>query len=271
MALSFPNFRGIRKSLAPRWLTEGDGELVGYSLDLLKDAFTKRLLLGLLARFPQNDSDGTPAPSDALALIGRDRRVVRGINESPESYSTRLLSWLDDRKTQGNPFTLMDRLAAYTGSGCVFRTVDVNGNWFTRAVDGTRSFVLAQGNWDWDGDPLAAQHWSRFWVIIYPPSSLWVKEQAFASGEKFGAAQHTLGTTATSDQVATMRSIVSDWKPGGTRCVNIIVAFDPASLNPSMGSTDPLPHGKWEHWSRQVAGVQASSRLSTARYWDGTV
>ena len=60
------NFRGIRKFLGPKWLVRdgGDSEKVGYSLDSLKDAFVQRLQNGLLARFPQQDPNGTPAADD---------------------------------------------------------------------------------------------------------------------------------------------------------------------------------------------------------------
>jgi hypothetical protein len=261
------SFRQIRKFLAPRWLTDGEGGLIGYSLDLIKDAFLERLRLGHLVRFPQQGPDGTPAPPDALSAMGNDRRVVRGINEDGASYSRRLLAWLDDRKTAGNPFTLMRKLAEYTGDGCVFKTVDNSGNWFILAADGTRSLHLKQANWDWDGN---TAKWSRFWVIIHPPATLWTTGATFADGTKWGDAK-TWGTTATREQVQTVRSIVADWKPAGTRCVNIIVALDPASFDytAAVDSTG-MPDGLWGHWSKKVAGVQVPARLATARYWDGT-
>jgi len=265
------SFRRIRQFLAPRWLTDGEGGKVGYSLDLVKDAYVRRALLGLLARFPQNGPNGELAPPDALAAIGRDRRVVRGIDESAASYALRLIAWLDDRKTAGNPFTLMQKLAEYTGAGCVFKTVDNRGNWFVRAADGTRSFSLKHGNWDWDG---YAEKWSRFWVIIHPPASLWT-ERAWdwgdSSGPDWGGGEGTWGSTATRDQVQTIRALVADWKPAGTRCVNIVIAFDPASFDPEAAALSPgLPDGLWGRWSKNVGGVQVPARLATARYWKGT-
>lgn len=264
------NFRTIRKFLAPRWLTDEDGELVGYALDLVKDAFIQRVELGLMARFPQQDATGTPGPTDALSALGNDRRVIRGINESDTSYATRLLAWLDDRKIAGNPFALMQKLSEYTGPGCMFRTVDNSGNWFTRAVDGTRTYKFAQANWDWDGD---TAKWSRFWVIIYPPASLWTpwpNNWGDTAGPDWGSGMYSWGSTATADEVATIKFIVNDWKPAGTRCVNIIIAFDPASFDPTAAvDSTGMPDGLWEHWSKNVGGVQVPTRLSTARYWDG--
>lgn len=259
-------FRLTRKFMGPRWLTEGEGELVGYSLDIIKDAFIKRLYLGHLARFPQT------APPDALAAIGRDRRVIPGLTETPAAYAQRLIRWLDDRKTCGNPFSLLQKLSEYTGDiggGCTYRTVDARGNWYTRMPDGSKSFLLNQGNWNWDGSAPATR-WSRFWVIIYPPSALWVPQPhnwGDTSGPSWGQPVNTVGSTATADEVQTIRAIVKDWKPAGTRCVNVIIAFDPASFSPAS----PEPDGTWGLFggTKVVAGRRVDARLSTARYWDG--
>lgn len=257
-------FRSIRRAIAVRWLTDDEGELVGYALGLLEDAFIMRLRLGLLARFP------VTAPDDALAALGRDRRVIRGISETRASYVERLIRWLDDRKRQGNPFALMQKLAEYTGPLCSFRTVDVRGNWYSRAANGTESVVFDSGTWVWDEVGPSSSRWSRFWVIIYP-NGLWTQgpltwgdPDTQAWGEAGPGA--TWGSTALADHVASIRYIVNDWKNGGTRCVNIILAFDPASFDPAA----PEPDGLWEHWSKTVDGVRVPARLATARYWDGS-
>ncbi len=257
-------FRLLRRFIAPYWLTSGDGELLGYSLDLIKDAAVERVRLGLMARFPQNSEDGTlTAPPDAIAALGRDRRVIRGINETAASYASRLIKWLDDRKTAGNPFTMMQKLSEYTGPLCSFRTVDRRGNWYSRAADGTRTLLLNQANWNWD-ETLVTK-WSKFWVIIYP-NGLWTEGPLWgAGGLLWGESGRTWGSTATRDQVDTVRALVADWKPAGTKCINIILAFDPASFDPAT----PEPDGTWGLTSKYVAGVPVPSRLSTARYWDG--
>jgi hypothetical protein len=274
MAPFTASFRALRRFMGPSWLVADDEEstLVGYSLDLLKDAFVQRLWLGHLARFPETAVD------DALVALGRDRRVIRGINESTASYVARLLTWLDDRKKAGNPFALMKALAGYCGPLPKFRTVDANGNWYTREANGTESFSLARGNWNWDDkptvDPFGAgkERWSRFWVIIYP-NGLWSEypyNWGNAAGPDWTEGTQSWGSTATKEQVETIRFIVSDWKPANARCVNIIVAFDNASFPPTAGVNDAgMPAGLWERWSKNVGGVQVPARLSTARYWDG--
>ncbi len=259
--MTFLSFRRLRKFLGPKWLVgEDDGELAGYALDVMKDAFVQRVFLGLLARLPET------APTDALAALGRDRRVTRGRTETEEAYAERLIRWLDDRKVAGNPFALMRKLSEYTGAGPSFRTVDARGNWYSRAADGTETALLKQENWDWDGAD--ASRWSRFWVIIYP-TGLWTElpnDWGDTDGDGWGGTQGaTWGSTATAGDVQTIRFLVSDWKPQGTRCVNIILALDPDSFDPAS----PEPDGLWGGWSKNVGGVQVPSRLATARYWDG--
>jgi hypothetical protein len=267
------NFRRIRSFIAPRWLTEGLGGLVGYALDTIRDAYVERVRLGLLARFPQNGPNGEVAPADALQALGRDRRVIRGLNETDQAYALRLLAWLDDRKTAGNPYALMQKIAEYLGtsSGFVIKTVDVAGNWYVRAADGTRTAYLKQANWHWDDE---SAQWSRFWVVLHP-NGFWA-ETPFNWGDTSGPGWgkddgHTIGSTATYDEVQTIRAIVADWKPAGTKCINIVVALDPDSFDPTapVDSTG-MPDGLWWRWSKVVADVQVPARLDTARYWDGS-
>ena len=231
---------------------------MGYTLDLIRDAFVERVRLGHLVRFPQQDQYGTPGPLDAAVALGRDQRVVRGIGETQTAYAARLKQWLIERRTAGNPYTLMRQLAAYVGTtnGVSFRTVDVNGNWYARDASGVETSSLALGNWNWDGDTAA---WSRFWVIIYP-GTLWAAEDVWGVGV-WGDTSGTLGATVTPEEAATLRSIVEDWKPGGT-IGEIILAFDVSSFDP----TAPEPDGTWGRWYRYDAGTAIAARLSTARY-----
>jgi hypothetical protein len=269
------NFRLSRKSRGPRWLVgdesdpNDDGVLVGYSLDVVKDAAVRRAELGLLARFPQQDPDGTPGPDDALAAIGRDRGILRGINETSAAYAVRLIRYLTGLQTKGNPYALMQQLQAYIGGGSSFRTVDNHSNWFSLSATGVKSALINNGTWNWDGnDP---DTWARFWVIIYPGTT-WEPLNAWGdAGLQWGTPNTTdgdvsWGSTATGGEVSSVRTIVRTWKPAGTRCINIIIAFDPASFNPASPEAD----GTWAQWSKTVNGVRVKARLATALYWDGT-
>lgn len=255
-------FRTLWKWLVPSWLNTGEGELVGYVLMLFNDATLERLYLGHLARFPQQGPDGSPAPTDALDALGRDRGMVRGIGETDTSYAARLTQWLVDARTRGTAFTLMKQLAAYCdydgSKGCSFRVVDNRGNWFSRSSAGVETSSLNTGNWDWDGD---TAKWSRFWVVIYP-GTRWGVEGTFGDGALYGDTTGTLGNTATPEQVATVRSIIAEWKPDGTRG-QVILATSGSTFDP----TAPEPDGLWSEWSKYSGGTAVASRLASGRYF----
>lgn len=258
-------FRNLRSKLGPpRFTSEGEAGLIGYALDLVADAYIQRVYEGLLARFPST------APSDALPLLGRDRRVRRGRNESDASYRARLLRWLDDRRAWGTPFAMLQKLAEYMGDGhgVSMRLVTDRGSWYSRDANGAESYVLDAGNWDWDGSP--ATEWARFWLIIYP-GTLWTPTPAWGTvGTTWGSTPFSWGSTATGDEVASIRAIVDEWKMAGSRCVSIIIAFDPASFDPaSLPGAPNMPDGTWHQPSKNVAGTQVPNRLGTAIYWNG--
>lgn len=254
----------------PKWLTDGDGGKVAASLALMADDFAARARLALISRFPSY------APDDAaLAAMGRDRRIIRGINEPSAAYAARLMRAFDDHRTRGNPFAMLRQLRAYLQADCMVRTVDRRGNWYTIAEDGTESTTINAANWDWDGRP-ASPEWARFWVIIYPTgggatggAQPWDPADTIGAADLWGAgvigtAGATIGTTATLDEVASVRQIIRDWKPAGTTCEWIIIAFDSTTFTPA-GATDPA--GLWANWSN---GAGAPVRLTSARYWKGS-
>ena len=102
-------------------------------------------------------------------------------------------------------------------------------------------------------------------MIIYAGTRWNVSPSTWGDGSKYGEGLIWGFLDMTTEQATTLRFIVNDWKPAGTRCVNIIVAFDPSSFDPSA----PEPDGNWGKWSKVVAGVRVPSRLSTARYLAG--
>ncbi len=243
-----------------------DDEKVVASLSLLLDDYIARAKWGLLARFP-----GLAVYLDdeaALAAIGRDRRIVRGINEPAASYGERLTRAIDDHRTRGNPYAMLEQLQAYLQAPCVVRTVDPQGNWFTIDADGNRSCVLTTNEWDWDGAP--STEWSRFWVVIYPVGGTdpWAVSGELGDSATYGDGEidHpnlAIGLTATVDQVNSVRAIIREWKPANAACEWVIVAFDEATFGPFIS---PSPMGLWGNWSN---GAGSPARLDTARYWKG--
>ena len=238
----------------PKWLSVDEGEKVLHSLGVLRDWARERVRLGLYARFP------TYAPPDALSALGRDRKLIRGIDEPSAAYAARLVRWLDDHKIRGNPFALLEQLHAYLQTDTMLRTVDRRGNWYTRSATGTHSVTMASGNWQWDTDALSS--WSRFWVIIYSADgSPWEIPTDF----------QTYGTiSATEEQIASVKRLIREWKPAGTRCEWIIVSFDTTDFQPEMSPGDAgFPDSDWRYYSHMDGLDRRPVRNTNARYWAG--
>lgn len=231
--MSRPGLRLLRKSMGPPYYVGVDGEqgLIGYSLDLIKDAYLERVRLGLLYRHPEGNGV-TAAPSDALAQTGKTRGIVRGISETDAGYAARLKRHLKDRRQQGTPWALMRQLQAYIGEGSSFRVVTINGTYCSLSTAGIETYQLG-GTWNWTDADLS--QWSRFWVVIYP-GNRWGGHLWGEGGLYWGT--FNWGLDFTEGQLNTLRAIIRKWKPAGTKCVSIIVATDGTRFDPASPEAD---------------------------------
>lgn len=144
--------------IGPPWLqrTTG-GKLVGAIGDVFDDLIT-RTSEGVQMRFPTDSPD-----PDALAHVGKDRRIRRGIGETATEYARRLRPWLAAHKRRGSPYALLEQLytylhatvpppydlVAYSG---LRHSVDVNG-------------VITRDQIAWSGD--GSGKWARIWIYFY--------------------------------------------------------------------------------------------------------
>jgi hypothetical protein len=256
------NFREAEfSSNVPLWLADDDGARIRYTFALALDEKAEWMRMGILARFTVFGTD------ESLTAIGRDRQIIRGFVEPADVYARRNQRWLESHAKGGNPLELMERVADYLYPFAVrVRLVNARGNWYTRNPDGTNTWSLGLGNWNWDATPSA---WSRFWVIIYPlETGVFADEGVWGDdSDEWGDAEGTWGTSMSPEQVSSIREIVRHGKPPWARCENIIVAFDDASFDPSA----PEPDGTWGNWGKPLGGFQTEARLATARYIDGTL
>jgi len=260
-----PTFRNVAQTVStPRLLTYKAVRMVysfiGVPMDTLAEAFNQ----ATLARFPMT------APEDALFLIGRDRGIVRGPNETSISYRARLLLWIEAWKGAGVGRAMLDQLAGYlTPATARIRIWTQVGVIYTREADGAFTVEHATGApWNWDGHP---ELWARFWVIIYAIGGVpWSREPTIGTaGHTIGERIPTggsIGSSATTSEVQGIRSLVNTWKPAASKCVNIMVSFDAAAFAPSDASP-PLPNGHWaDYWDTATAAAHRDTR---AIYWQG--
>lgn len=256
------SFRDSMRNFIPPWLSartsieKTTAFRFLYCIAWLADIGTEHAVQALQARYP---GLGTPT---ALPYIGRDRRIFRGFAENDASYSSRLVNWLSTHKRAGNPFGIMHEVQAYlTPYTPMMRIVNNSGTWYTLNPDGTEAVhetwvtSLADSNWNWDDD---GAHPIRFALIIYSDQGPFTKDRKWGDGGKWGDGR-TWGTSATREQVDTIKAIIAARKNAGDVCEQIIIAFDPASFDPTAAQGSPgLPDGNWNLWP---------NRLSTARYW----
>lgn len=249
--MTLKTFRDTLEAMAPPWLRGTWGSRLLYSFGVSIDALIDSVTYGIKARFPEH------APSDALPYLGRERQIRRGFAESDASYAQRLTQWVDDRRVRGCAQATMRQLQGYlTGHDVNFRTVNGHGSWHTLDYLGNAThYHKDPTNWDWDG---VTASWSRYWVIIYVPSSLATVDGDWGDPGDWGDGG-AWGTTLTVDQCLTIRSIIAEWNPPHADCPEIILAFDLGSFSPS-GAGAGYPAGDWDMWA---------NRLSTARYMTG--
>lgn len=255
------NFRTVYRWLVPGWLLEGDGTLVLESLAAIKDACVERVRQGLNARFPSRTG------ASAQALIGRDRGIVRGRDETNGHYAQRLIRWRYPRghRVRGNAFALLEQFSEYFG-GVDGYTIDYRGNRYDRTADGTET--ASQGiAWEWYAVDFDEGE-NRFWVVL-DLSEIASEQLDFGDSELWGGALATPGYTigqqgVTEQDVLVLRNMMHSrraWKPAGTRAEWVIVSLD---------GTDPEPDETWQHWSQNVGGTQTETRSSAHRYWSLT-
>jgi hypothetical protein len=254
-------FRDAAWNLSPARLRTANAARMVYALFAVElDALAEAATQAVLARFPDR------CPEDALPYHGRDRGIARGPLEPADSYRGRLLFWIEAWRGAGIGSTLLDQIAGYIQPRtCRMRIITQAGLVYTREANGTFTVSRAAGSWNWDGQ---TSLWSRFVVVIYPGSDLWQQGPTWGGGGQWATPGRTWGTTATPEDVASVRLLVKDWKPAQSLCESIIIAFDAASFDAAMTS---WPDGNWALASKWDAGTQmrVRSRLSTARYWDG--
>lgn len=142
--------------IVPPWLQRLRGKAfmrgLGAPLDVVRSASAE----AIDARFPRT------ARPDALSYIGRDRKIVRGLDESDASYAGRLRRWLPDHNRRGGGIALLRQLEAYYASSP--KQIDLvyeTGTRYTLGLDGT--ITKDSIEWREGSDPAA---WAQAFVFV---------------------------------------------------------------------------------------------------------
>lgn len=281
---------------------------LAFTTAAMLDALIDALYDGRLAGMPgQVDVPGVEGwfggfeSEDALAYLGRDRRIVRGATESAPDYALRLRRFRSSWRAAGTALGLLLQLQGVLGPNPPrMRIVTTFGTWYTLETNGTFRIQNRTGTgltvtpagvatldtnisapWDWDSltIPITNNNGNpfRIWPIIYLPTNapLTGDEGTWGDGlSKYGTPDKVIGSSGTFSHTEMLRGIAQDWRPGGIKVSHFILAFDAASFDPLTASPYVgLPDGYWGHHGKiqTVAGrpTWVPSRLGTARYVRG--
>lgn len=203
-------FRDYANKL-PRWLQRYWGSRFIYALWIQTDAFIDALVAGVKMRFPGYYS------FESLPLIGRERRIQRGLSESDATYAARLPGWLDAHATRGGPYALLQQLFAfYAPNNFPVRLIYRSGRYFDLATDGTIT-MGDQPSFSPDNMP---SKWARWWLIFQWPTPVPAKRKwgAFKWGDG-----STYGSGFTSADVYDLKLVPREWNAAHAQGALVIV------------------------------------------------
>lgn len=105
--MAIKTVRSLFRTTGPSWLRTGNALAVLHSIGAIGDLITEMALQAVARRFP-----GAPLP-DALETLGQERGILRGPDETPAHYATRLRNWRQVIPGKGNPYTMLTQLHEY--------------------------------------------------------------------------------------------------------------------------------------------------------------
>jgi hypothetical protein len=154
-------FKSAMLQISPPWLRRVVGAKLMESLGEEADDLLDRFVSGVKLRFPTDDAD-----PDALARIGRERRIRRGPGELGQTYARRVRTWWDDHRTRGGAFAMLRQLYAFWRDSLNPRMDVVYHSGTRRWVDSDGVITRDAITWSAppNGDPAA---WANIWVFYH--------------------------------------------------------------------------------------------------------
>lgn len=228
-------------SVLPRWLKGFWGSRLMYAIAVTVDAMLELAKQALLARFPGFNSS-------ANYVLCRDRKIVRGPNETDAQIEERLIGWLDAHRLEGHPVGQLQQLAAFMRPRAMhLRVVWANGNYWDLPASG--DLTIGHQTWNWDGrTDLPA----RFWLLAWVPADLWHDDGTYADDGDVGdggvigirEVNDTL-TGTTYGSLLSIAGLIKSWGSGNIRHSHTILIFDDAAWSSQQ------PDGTWNIMSHR--------------------
>lgn len=151
--------------VSPPWLRRLVGGAIMKGIGAPVDVEVDRNVEGVELRFP-GGSNGVAIHPDALGLIGRERRILRGPGELDETFALRLRGWWDSHRTRGGAYALLRQMYEFflATNNVPIQYIANGGSSVTVAADGTFTRSVVAG---WLGDGEYPLKWARFFLVFY--------------------------------------------------------------------------------------------------------
>ena len=235
-------FRASIRKLSPRWLQGRNGERLLYAMAVQMDALGDGCVEAVRLRHPGR------APSEALAYIGRDRRMARGREETDSTYAARLRGWLDAHRFRGGPYEMLRQIHAYYAAN-PFPVQLVYRSGRRYSMDAAGAITVDTVAFDIDDMPAK---WARYWLFYawpYPVDAdgTWADGGAWDDGGVWDS-------TLTVEDVASIRVVPREWSAAHALGQTVLLSEDRELWDYPGGLwSDP---GEWETYGPPVVAVE---------------
>jgi hypothetical protein len=191
---------GVR-TVVPWWAgheLSRPGKLL-WAIALHADALIDACYAGLEIRFPMLHSPET------LSIIGRQRRIRRGPDETDDVYASRLSRWWDDHRRRGGPYAMLEQIRAYFDPVAFpVQLIYRSGRRFSMPVGGS----ITYDDIVWNPDALP-EKWARWWLYYEWPTPIasdgtWGDPGTWSDGGVWDSG-------LTPEEVADLRAVPREW------------------------------------------------------------
>ena len=219
----------------PGWISTGNAEKVMYTLGLHMDVALHQVTEALQHRFPGKLSN------ESLPYLGYERKMVRGREETDETYATRMKGWRQKHLNRGGPYALLQQVFEhYAPNNFTVELIYCNGKRYTMDTSGSVTVDTVDAGDGWTPD--TPERWARWWMFFHwpnvvPPAHEWDEPGlAWDSGWVWNSGLSI-------QEVADLREIPTGWN--AAHCVgnSRIVLLDPG---------DAWSDVTWGTWGNQI-------------------
>jgi hypothetical protein len=203
--MALTTFRDAIRSVCPTWLQNGTAGKLMYAMAAQADALGDSLAAAVKIRFPGYYSN------ESLPVLGRERRIRRGLTEADATYGSRLNRWLDDHRRRGGPFGVLPQLLAHFAPNTfAIALVYFSGRVFDQ--DALGGITWRDIVWSPDGD---AAKWARWWLFYQWPESVG-PDGSWGDGAVYGDGG-VWGSDLTIAEAVDLRTVPKEWN--GAHCL----------------------------------------------------